>query len=50
MPTLQNADGVIEIVAGLGVWFKPKLFAYVVSGWLILIIASLLLRYQVILT
>jgi hypothetical protein len=35
--------GVIEIVAGLGVWFKPKLFAYVVSAWLILIIANLLL-------
>jgi hypothetical protein len=35
--------GVIEIVAGLGVWFKPKLFAYVVSAWLILIIVNLLL-------
>ena len=35
--------GVIEIVAGLGVWFKPKLFAYVVSAWLILIIANLLM-------
>lgn len=37
------AAGVIEIVAGLGVWFKPRLFAYVVSAWLILIIANLLL-------
>jgi hypothetical protein len=35
--------GVIEIVAGLGVWFKPKLFAYVVSAWLLLIIVNLLL-------
>ncbi len=37
------AAGVIEIVAGLGVWFKPRLFAYVVSAWLIVIIANLLL-------
>jgi hypothetical protein len=35
--------GVIEIVAGLGVWFKPKIFAYVVSAWLVLIIVNLLL-------
>jgi len=35
--------GVIEIVAGLGVWFKPKIFAYVVAAWLFLIIANLLL-------
>ena len=34
--------GVIEIVAGLGVWFKPKIFAYVVAAWLLLIIANLL--------
>ncbi len=37
------AVGVIEIVAGLGVWFKPKIFAYVVAVWLLLIIANLLL-------
>jgi hypothetical protein len=37
------AVGVIEIVAGLGVWFKPKIFAYVVSAWLLLIIVNLLL-------
>jgi hypothetical protein len=35
--------GVIEIVAGLGVWFKPKIFAYVVAAWLLLIIANLLM-------
>jgi hypothetical protein len=35
--------GVIEIIAGLGVWFKPKLFAYVVMAWLGLIIVNLLL-------
>jgi hypothetical protein len=37
------AVGVIEIVAGLGVWFKPRLFAYVVAAWLLLIIANLLM-------
>ena len=40
---LMLVAGVVEIVAGLGVWFKPKLFAYVVSAWLLLIIANLLL-------
>jgi hypothetical protein len=35
--------GIIEIVAGLGVAFKPKVFAYVVSAWLLLIIANLLM-------
>src|SRR4029079_7061863 len=28
------AVGVIEIVAGLGVLLKPKIFAYVVAAWL----------------
>jgi hypothetical protein len=40
---LMLAAGVIEIVAGLGVWVKPKIFAYVVSAWLLLIIVNLLL-------
>jgi hypothetical protein len=40
---LMLVAGVIEIIAGLGVWFKPKIFAYVVSAWLLLIIANLLL-------
>lgn len=35
--------GVIEIVAGLGVFFKPRIFAYVVAAWLLLIIANLLM-------
>src|SRR5688572_4986555 len=35
--------GVIEIVAGVGVFLKPKLFAYVVAAWLALIIVNLLL-------
>jgi len=37
------AVGVIEIVAGLGVAFKPRIFAYVVTGWLWGIIANLLM-------
>ena len=35
--------GIIEIVAGLGVFFKPKVFAYVVSAWLLLIMVNLLM-------
>lgn len=40
---LMLAVGVVEIVAGLGVAFKPKIFAYVVSAWLLLIVVNLLL-------
>ena len=40
---LMLVVGVIEIVAGLGVFFKPKVFAYVVSAWLLLIIVNLLM-------
>jgi hypothetical protein len=40
---LMLAVGVIEIVAGLGVAFKPRIFAYVVSAWLLLIIVNLLM-------
>lgn len=35
--------GVVEIIAGLGVLFKPKFFAYVVSIWLFLIVINLLM-------
>jgi hypothetical protein len=35
--------GVVEIVAGLGVFFKPRIFAYVVAAWLLLIIVNLLM-------
>lgn len=35
--------GVIEIVAGVGVFLKPKIFAYVVAAWLGLIIVNLLM-------
>src|SRR5215471_13034108 len=40
---LMLAVGVIEIIAGIGVALKPKIFAYVVFAWLLLIIANLLL-------
>jgi hypothetical protein len=35
--------GVIEIIAGLGVAYKPRIFAYVVALWLLAIICNLLL-------
>lgn len=37
------AVGVIEIVAGLGMIFKPRLFASVISLWLLGIIINLLM-------
>ena len=37
------AVGVIEIVAGVGVLIKPKIFGYVVGLWLLGIIVNLLL-------
>lgn len=40
---LMYVVGIIEIIAGLGVAFKPKVFAYVVSAWLLLIIVNLLM-------
>ena len=36
------AVGVIEIVAGIGVFVKPRIFAYVVAIWLLGIILNLL--------
>jgi uncharacterized membrane protein YphA (DoxX/SURF4 family) len=41
--TLMLVVGVIEIVAGIGVWLKPRIFAYVVAAWLGVIIINLLL-------
>jgi hypothetical protein len=40
---LRLVVGVIEIVAGIGVALKPKIFAYVVAAWLAGIIINLLL-------
>ncbi|SRR5579862_1895147 len=36
--------GIIEIIAGIGVIFKPKLFSQIVAIWLALIILNLLLQ------
>ena len=40
---LMLVVGVIEIIAGLGVAWKPRIFAWVVAAWLVFIIANLLL-------
>lgn len=42
-PQFMLAVGVIEIIAGLGVLFKPRIFAYVVALWLLGIMVNLLL-------
>jgi hypothetical protein len=39
----MQAVGVIEIVAGVGVFIKPKIFGYVVALWLLGIIVNLLM-------
>jgi len=39
---LMLAVGVIEAVAGIGVFFKPRIFAYVVAAWMLIIIVNLL--------
>lgn len=41
--TTMMVVGVIEIIAGIGVWFKPKIFAWVVAAWLLAIIINLLI-------
>jgi len=41
--TLMLIVGVIEIVAGIGVAIKPRIFAYVVAAWLAVIMINLLL-------
>jgi hypothetical protein len=40
---LMLAAGAVEIVAGIGVALKPRLFAYVVAAWLLLIVVNLLM-------
>ena len=41
--TTMIVVGVIEIVAGIGVWLKPKIFAYIIVLWLLGIILNLLI-------
>jgi hypothetical protein len=38
--------GIIEIIAGIGVWFKPKIFSYIVALWLLGIIINLLILHE----
>lgn len=38
--------GVIEIIVGIGVWFKPRIFSYIVAAWLLGIIINLLTTGQ----
>lgn len=40
---LMLAAGAIEVAAGIGVALRPKVFAYVVAAWLLLIVVNLLL-------
>lgn len=44
--TTMMVVGVIEIIAGIGVWFKPKIFSYIVALWLLGIIIDLLVLGQ----
>ncbi len=41
--SLMLVVGVVEVVAGIGVALKPRIFSYVVAGWLGAIIINLLL-------
>jgi hypothetical protein len=41
--TFMLVVGVIEIIAGIGVAIRPRIFAYVVAAWLVGIIINLLL-------
>lgn len=40
---LMLVVGVVEIIAGIGVWLRPRVFSYVVAAWLGGIILNLLL-------
>jgi hypothetical protein len=41
--TVMAIVGVVEIAAGIGVWLRPKIFAYVVAAWLGMIIVTLVI-------
>lgn len=41
--TTMMVVGIIEIIVGIGVWVKPKIFANVVAVWLLAIIVNLVL-------
>lgn len=44
--TTMMIVGVIEIIVGNGVWFKPKIFAYIIVLWLLGIILNLLILHN----
>lgn len=41
--TFMMGVGIIEIIAGIGVLLKPRIFAFVVCAWLVGIICNLLM-------
>ena len=41
--TFMLAVGVVEVIAGVGVLVKPKIFAWVVAFWLLGIVGNLIL-------
>ncbi len=44
--TTMLVVGIVEIIAGIGTWFKPQIFAYIVALWLLGIIVNLLILGQ----
>jgi hypothetical protein len=40
---VMGVVGVIELVAGIGVWLRPKIFALIVAAWLGLIFLTLIM-------
>jgi hypothetical protein len=38
----MQVDGAFEIALGIGVWIRPRIFAYIVSAWLLAIVFNLL--------
>lgn len=40
---VMAAVGLIEITAGIGIWLRPRIFAYVVAAWLGMIIVTLII-------
>jgi hypothetical protein len=41
--TTMMIVGAVEIIAGIGIWLKPKIFSYIVAIWLLGIIVNLLM-------
>jgi hypothetical protein len=44
--TFMILVGIVEMIAGLGVIFKPKIFAYIIALWLLGIVINLLMTGQ----